>query len=252
MTDYESASRGIPGRYGRVPFEYLQHMTLNEIRVYTILSGHQGNAECCYPGQELIAELAGITPRKVRTAVAGLVSKGFVTKRRRPNNSNLYACLFPYENPDRPKTGLMDRPKLGLTDRPKTGLLKEKVKEQRKEKGTHPDRSRIIDTIHQAHLTAYGTKPLWTKRDLAQLDQLVEILEHPLAEIQARSKNWLAWHRLYKETNGKKGRWQADTALTGRTIGTLWDRIAEPPEPGGTSNGDLLQAKHKTIRQESW
>ena len=118
--------------------------------------------------------------------------------------------------------------------------------------GTHPDRARIIDTIHQAHLTAYGTKPLWTKRDLAQLDQLVEILEHPLAEIQARSKNWLAWHRLYKETNGKKGRWQADTALTGRTIGTLWDRIAEPPEPGGTSNGDLLQAKHKTIRQESW
>lgn len=47
----------------------------------------------------------------------------------------------------------------------------------RKKPEPHPDRARVIDAFHQAFKSAYGTKPTWGSKSVAQVESLLK--KHP-------------------------------------------------------------------------
>lgn len=67
-------------------------LTIQARYLFCILLKHCGRDENCFPGQKLLAETLGVSPRQVRTYLSELIREGVISKRRKGwNRSNTYA-----------------------------------------------------------------------------------------------------------------------------------------------------------------
>lgn len=90
------------GTFGAIPIAALQDPDLkpNDIRVLIAVSSFQGTDDECYPSIEKLAERAGISRTQTSTAASRLVKQGWLFRKRRMNNSNIYRMMMPVIDSD--------------------------------------------------------------------------------------------------------------------------------------------------------
>lgn len=65
----------------------------NEIIAYAVLSSFQGTNANCFPGIPMISARANMSTGAIKKAIAGLIKKGWVERRKRFGKSNVYVVL---------------------------------------------------------------------------------------------------------------------------------------------------------------
>ena len=89
-------------QWGAIPLSMLQDPRINRkvnlIKVFAVLSAHQGSKDYAFPGLERIAELSGVARGKVSEITRELAELGYIEKVRRGNRANIYRCLYTISN----------------------------------------------------------------------------------------------------------------------------------------------------------
>lgn len=119
--------------------------------LYTLLRSYAWQSDSCFPGQEGLAEVMGLTDRQVRTHLEALRQAGLVTTARRPGGGLLYTIHDPDRKPTSGATGSPlpeKKDSLKKTQKPLASGSRSQAKEQ--EQPGKPTTQRSRDLLFEA------------------------------------------------------------------------------------------------------
>lgn len=121
--------RGKLARYGIVQLNQAsdRRLTITDLRVFIVISAHQGLNENAWPSLRTIAKLLTTDVSNIRKSRNRLVELGYVvmtprTKESGANTSALYECIYQFDEVTTPQTGVGEPPSEGVQGHPQTGV----------------------------------------------------------------------------------------------------------------------------------
>lgn len=85
--------------YGAVPVAILldEALTFADLKVYTVLASFQGSNDDAYPSREAIIARCGLVAETISRSVGHLIERGWVERKRRPNQTSVYRVMVESE-----------------------------------------------------------------------------------------------------------------------------------------------------------